>query len=94
MIDKLTNKQKALKKEIRDKWINQLTAPINKEKIREVVEYIYKISKLDKPKVVILKSPLACQYGANMVDRQEVRQEVGQEVGIKRIIEHGIRRFK
>jgi hypothetical protein len=80
MIDKLTNKQKALKKEIRDKWINQLTAPINKEKIREVVEYIYKISKLDKPKVVILKSPLACQYGANMVDRQEVGQEVRQEV--------------
>src|SRR3990167_3012973 len=80
MITKLTKEQKDFKKTIRDKWINQLTAPVDKDKIRKVVEYVYLIAKLGKPKVVILKSPLACQYGANMVKEQEVRQEVEKEV--------------
>ena len=82
MLKELTKEQKDLKKVIKDKWIAQLTSQkIEKEKIREGVEWMYQITKIKKPKVIILRSPLAIQLGANLLNKQEVWQEVRREVG-------------
>ena len=81
MLKELTKEQKDLKKVIKDKWIAQLTSQkIDKEKIREGVEWMYQIAKIQKPKVIILRSPLEIQLGANLLNKQEMRQEVEQEV--------------
>ena len=81
MLKELTKEQKDLKNVIKEKWITQLTCQkIDKEKIREGVEWMYQITKIQKPKVIILRSPLAIQLGANLLNKQDVWQEVRQEV--------------
>lgn len=62
-LEKLTPEQEALIPVIRDKWINRLFSlpKINEEKATEFVNLVYEISKLKKPKVIIMDSPLAAQ---------------------------------
>ena len=80
MITKLTPEQKKLKEIVKNEWISNLTAKADKKKIKEVCEYVYFLANLKKPKVIILNSPLAIQYAANLLNKKEVGREVRQEV--------------
>ena len=79
MITKLTPEQKKLKEIVKSEWISNLTAKADKKKIKEVCEYVYFLANLKKPKVIILNSPLAIQYAANLLNKKEVGREVEQE---------------
>jgi len=63
--------------QIRDKWINRFYSgqPIDKEKAKEKTEWLYEFSGLEKPKIVFLESPLACQLLAN-----SLKENVGENV--------------
>ncbi len=95
MISQLTIQQKKLKKTIKDKWIAALTIPhekIDKNKIVKMIELAYSLAKIDKPKIIILRSPMAIQIAANLFRRQEVGREVGQEV--RQEVEREVRQEK
>ena len=69
MLTELTPEQQALMPIIRDKWINKLNKPkqFEKEKAIKAVEWLYEFSKLEKPKVIVCESPLACQLAMNLL---------------------------
>ena len=63
MISKLTNKQKKLMPQIRDKWKNKVfqkseRQKFDEEKVIADCKWLYKLCKLDEPEVVICDSPL------------------------------------
>jgi hypothetical protein len=91
MLNKLTKKQIELMPVIRDKWINLALheQKYDKEEIEAGVKWMYYISDLKEPKVVIVKSPkdftkkLRASVGASVGASvwASVRVSVGDSVG-------------
>ena len=72
------------------KWLNKifnytLYNSISDESIITSMEELYKFCNLEKPKVFIMDSPLACQYAVNLLAnmdqvKNQVRNQVGDQV--------------
>lgn len=62
-IENLTKEQESIMTIVRDKWINRFNSipKINNQKAIEFVEFIYEISKLKKPEIIFMPSPMAAQ---------------------------------
>jgi len=63
MIEKLTPKQESEQLEVRDYWINKVYSceKTDEEYSKKLIEYLYKLANLEKPKVVFADSPLSAQ---------------------------------
>ena len=72
--------------EVRDEWLNKLFKRKVKQddkRVAEIIEWIYQISGLKKPRVIFVESPLAIQYALNMMGSQvesQVRSQVWSQV--------------
>jgi hypothetical protein len=67
-LEKLTEEQENLIPVIRQQWLDKLfkcDTRIDRPKATELIHWLYEFSKLDKPLVVFVDSPLACQYGVH-----------------------------
>jgi len=77
----LTPEEEALIPIVRDEWLNPLfgpdgPAPLNKEKCKEGIEWLYELLNLEKPTISFLGSPMACQLAANEVAEIECRHHI------------------
>jgi hypothetical protein len=80
-LESLTPEQQKLLSKIRDKWINKLNnpQPLDREKATPLIEWLYEMANLKKPKIVYLDSPIGLQFGANMLKNTtgaQVRDQV------------------
>ena len=83
MLEKLTDDQVGLMDEVKNEYISLLEKKINEKDAIEGVKFVYKLAKLEEPKILILDSPLACQIACNLMkkdSRQQVWQQVIQQV--------------
>ena len=82
MIDALTLEQQALLPVVRDEWIAAALSGkgprITVEQAREQARWIYGLSKMKLPQIVVVDSPMACQVATNLLS---VRDSVGDSVG-------------
>ena len=83
MLETLTKKQEALMEKISEKFIKNLYywKKIDRKKVKEGINMMYKLSWLEEPKIIWLSSPLWIQYWANLLSevRSEVRSKVESE---------------
>lgn len=76
-IEQLTPEQIKLQATVRDEWIHSaLTGPWDDAKIRESVRWLYSLSDLEPPLVVIVDSPFAAQIVANMFKNDQMRKQI------------------
>ncbi len=82
MIEKLSKKQEALIPVVRDKWIRKMFDGdvVNRKLATAQIEWLYSFSKLGKPIIIFLDSPLGAQVGANMLSSISQRAQVGDQV--------------
>ena len=84
MLEKLTKKQEKLMLEVRDEYLNKFFSlpRTNKEKAKELIEYVYELSGFKKPNVVFVDSPMACQIAGNILNQvwNQVRDQVNYQV--------------
>lgn len=71
-LHELTPEQEALIPIVRDEWLNPIfapegPAPLDKKKCKDGIEWLYKITGLEKPIIFFLDSPLGCQLAANIL---------------------------
>jgi hypothetical protein len=98
MIEKLTKKQKALFPKYVKRWTNigLSTTRANRKQTEKAIKEVYKISKLDEPKIFTwLESPLECELAFRLIKEaskhtdiydtdsvwDSVRDSVGDSVG-------------
>ena len=71
MLNELTEEHKALIPTVRDEWISkaiQSGSKIDREKAINGINFVYELSKIEKPKMVfIVDSPLGAQLLANIL---------------------------
>ena len=82
MKTKLTKAERELMQEVRDEWIGRFNRlEFDEDKTKELINYIYELSGLEKPKIITLSSPMGCQLAANMLSKMsEVESKVWSEV--------------
>ena len=89
MIDALTLEQQALLPVVRDEWIAAALSGkgprITVEQAREQARWIYGLSKMKLPQIVVVDSPMACQVATNLLSvwtsvGDSVRDSVGDSV--------------
>jgi hypothetical protein len=84
MITQLTSDQIQLMKNVRDRYLLRFFAcEFNENKAKAMIDFIYKLAKKPNPIKIILDSPLALQWGANLLKNKgaQVRAQVGAQVG-------------
>jgi hypothetical protein len=85
MKNKLTKKEIELMEEVKNEWLTRFNSLEFDEKMaKKNINFIYKLAKFNKkPIIIILDSPLACQYGANLMSQVEsqVMSQVEPQVG-------------
>ena len=95
MINKLTQEQEELMGKVRQQWLDYIFScnkTIDREKANISIDWLYKLSKLEKPIKIYVDSPMACQYAVlyakeyakilqmpSQVESQ-VRSQVGSQV--------------
>ena len=65
MINKLTQEQEELMGKVRQQWLDYIFScnkTIDREKANISIDWLYKLSKLEKPIKIYVDSPMACQY--------------------------------
>jgi len=82
MIEKLTPKQESEQLEVRDYWINKVYSceKTDEEYSKKLIEYLYKLANLEKPKVVFADSPLSAQLVIHVLKTTNTAS-VGGSVG-------------
>jgi len=76
MKNSLTQKEIVLMKTVRDEYLNIFNSlEFDEAKCRKLINKLYSISKLKKPLIIILDSPLGVQYACNIL-----KQNVGNQV--------------
>ena len=71
MIEKLSKEQEGLLIKVRDEWVDYfIDSEFDEQKVKKLYNWLYEINGLEKPEVIILDSPLACQmfYNKNVID--------------------------
>jgi len=71
-LEMLTFEQKNLISKVREEWLNPIFGPnrggcFDKKKCEDGIEWLYKITGLEKPIIFFLDSPLGCQLAANIL---------------------------
>jgi hypothetical protein len=92
-IDELTPEQEALIPIVRQEWIDFSLGgdtSVNEPEAKEGLSWLYKEANLEPPEhVVVMDSPIACQFAANLmkhycenieVYEKEAREEVMKEI--------------
>jgi len=74
MLKELTPEQKALIPIVQDEWLSPLfgpdgPAPLDREKCKDGIEWLYELAGFEKPIIFFLDSPFGCQLAANMVKK-------------------------
>lgn len=69
MIEKLTPEQEAALKPYAQSWIDRLDkgAPVDKPEAVRLIKKLYKFCNLKEPNVLIVNSPLGCQFAAMLL---------------------------
>jgi hypothetical protein len=71
-LEKLTKEQEALIPTIRQQWLDRLFTNrqrIDRAKATEGIEWLYAFSKLEKPTIIYVDSPIACQYAVHLLKK-------------------------
>jgi hypothetical protein len=77
----LTPKEQELIPKVRDEWsILFFSLKFNEKDAKKLINFMYELAGLDKPKVVILDSPIEVQKSANQCDEENVRNKVWDNV--------------
>jgi len=81
-LEKLAPEQEALMLQIREEWLDLVfkNSLLDKQKAIDGVKFLYSLAKLPEPLIIIVDSPLGCQYAANILGDQ-VGAQVGDQVG-------------
>jgi hypothetical protein len=86
-IEKLNEEQIALMGAIRDEWLAKIfdkPIKLDKKQARLSVNWLYKLAGREAPTIIFLDSPMALQYGANILKglfkNPQVRAQVGAQV--------------
>jgi len=87
-MEKLTKDQELLMHKVREEWLGKIFScktGLNEESAKKGIEWLYEISGLEKPMIIKVDSPLACQYAAHMLknmdfDTAQVRTQVRGQV--------------
>jgi hypothetical protein len=88
-LEKLTKEHEDLIPVIRQQWLDKLfkcDTIIDRPKATELIHWLYEFSKLEKPVVIFVDSPLACQYAVHFLkailnnSTDQVRDQVGDQV--------------
>jgi hypothetical protein len=67
----LTPKEQELIPKVRDEWSNLFfSLKFNEKDAKELINFMYELAGLDKPKIVILDSPMEVQKSANQCDEE------------------------
>ena len=86
MLETLNEEQIILMEKVKKEWLDKIfTTPLklNKRKARSLIGWLYEFSKLEKPKIIFVDSPLAIQYACNMLKGQvydQVSDQVSNQV--------------
>ena len=91
MINKLTQEQEELMGKVRQQWLDYIFScnkTIDREKANISIDWLYKLSKLEKPIKIYVDSPMACQYAVLYAKEyakilqmpSQVRSQVGSQV--------------
>lgn len=70
----------------RQEWLERFFSGktrTNRKQAKKYIEWLYEFSKLKKPRIIFLDSPLGIQFGANLlkgVAGDQVRAQVGAQV--------------
>lgn len=73
MIKKLTDEQTNLIDEIRDEWLGRyfgLSQDLTWQKAKPHIKWLYEFCGLKEPLVIVVDSPMAAQYAANLLNSQ------------------------
>ena len=66
--------------QVKDEWINKLRNPLDKDKARKGIEWLYSLAGLDKPEVIFCGSPFEIQILANILKSDSVLDLVRESV--------------
>ena len=77
MLEKLTKEQEKIMIETKDNFLSLLDKKLDEKAAKEGVRFVYQLAKLKSPMVIILDSPLACQFLANW---SQVESQVESQV--------------
>ena len=86
MLSKLTKQQEQLMYQVRDEWIRRFfSLEFDEDKARKLIRWLYKLSNLKEPLILIMDSPIACQIATNLMSNKiqvgnQVRNQVGNQV--------------
>ena len=82
MLESLTPKQELKMIEVRDFWKEYFFScknSIDKVKTEEFVKFIYELSSLEKPEIIFVESPMACQKKVNELKGNEKGKQLFEE---------------
>jgi hypothetical protein len=84
-IEKLTKEQEEKLIIYRDKWLNkifkyELYNSMTEETVKIKMKELYKFCNLEEPIVLLVDSPLGCQFAANLLVSNQVRSQVWNQV--------------
>ena len=66
--------------QVKDEWINKLRNPLDEDKARKGIEWLYSLAGLDKPEVIFCRSPFAIQILANILKSDSINDSVCESV--------------
>jgi hypothetical protein len=90
-LEVLNELQQAHLQKVKDFWLNYMFSckqSIDRNKAIASIEWLYKLAGYEKPIMIFLDSPMACQYAVNFLKnifegaqvRAQVRAQVGDQV--------------
>jgi hypothetical protein len=83
-LEKLSPDQEQKMFEIKQYWMDYIFScreSINRPKADMSIEWIYKLAGRERPIIIYLNSPMACQYGAHWLKQVFKMPQVGAQVG-------------
>ena len=83
-LEKFTTKQEQKMLEVKQYWLDYIFScknSINREKAKIQIEWLYKFCGRDKPVIIYLDSPMACQLGVHFLKQIFKGAQVGDQVG-------------
>ncbi len=85
-LEKLSEDQEKLMIQTKNEWLNYIFScknKLNKKEVEKGINWMYKISNLEKPMIIYLDSPYGLQIGVNILDQilKSDLKQVGSQVG-------------
>src|SRR3972149_185520 len=84
MLETLTPEQEKLIPVIRDKWLKRyFSLEFDEKKARELVNYVYSLSKKKKVSIMVMDSPMGIQIALNKMEeniRENIRENIKENI--------------